>query len=86
MGNSTDIKRVGDMRTPVNARLRSKPDQRGISHRNISFLEEEREKLEKELSRLERRTRRVQASLAETLDTINKLRWQAEAEDASGET
>ena len=83
MGDVTELRGLGDMRTALSTRLHSKPAQKGTAHRDLYILGNEKKRLEKELVRLERQQRRVQEHLAETVQEIAKLQHEAQLEDSS---
>ena len=85
MGDVTELKGLGDIRTALSSRLHSKPAQKGTAHRDLYILGNEKRRLEKELVRLERQQKRVQEHLAETVQEIAKLQQEAQLEDSSQE-
>lgn len=82
MAGIKDFKGLGDLRTSLSARVRSMPKQKGTAHRDMYLLSKEKERLEDELTRLERLQKRVGDRLKETVEIIVKLHQEALADEA----
>jgi hypothetical protein len=85
MKDVTSAKGVSDLRTALTTRVHAKPPQKGTAHLDLYLLSKEKQRLEKELVRLERQQRRVQEHLAGTVQEIAKLQQEAQLEDSSQE-
>ena len=83
MGDVTELKGLGNIRTALSTRLHSKPAQKGTAHRDLYILGNEKKRLEKEVVRLERQQKRVQEHLAEVCQTIKELEKEAQREESS---
>jgi len=81
MGKVRELRGLGDVRTALGSRLHCKPA-KGTAWRspylNLHLLDNEKERLEKELLRLERQQKRVREHLAEVLETIRALEKEAQ--------
>lgn len=86
MGDVKEHKGLGDIRTATSTRLHSKPAQKGTAHRDLYLLGKERERLEKEIVRLEWQKKRVEEHLVEVRKTMEKLEEEAEQERLSEES
>ena len=86
MADATNLRGVNDVRTALSARLRAAPAQKGTVHRGLYLLGTEKQRLEKEITRLERQQRRVEQRLKETLEAIAKMQEKTQAEIQGSET
>ena len=72
MGDVDGYRGLGHLRTAVTAHLSSKPTQKGIDHLELFLLGREKQRLAKELARLELRQRRIHQRLAEIHRAVEK--------------
>jgi hypothetical protein len=80
MRSVTDARGLGDLRTAITSRIHAKPPRKGTAHLDLYLLDMERQRLEKELARLERRRERIQGHLAEIAKAMAKLGQEATSE------
>lgn len=83
MAGVTNLRGLKDVRSSLSARLQSKPAQKGTAYRDMYLLSKEKERLETELTRLERQQKRIVERRREILETIAKLQLEAQAENES---
>jgi len=80
MRDVTNAKGLNDLRTALTTRVHAKPPQKGTAHLDLYLLGKEKQRLEKELARLEQRQRRIQVHLAEIRQAMATLEQEAERE------
>lgn len=80
MRDVTTAKGLGDLRTAITNRVHTKPPQKGTAHLDLYLLSKEKQRLEKELTRLEQRQRRIQGHLTEIRQMMSTLEKEAEHE------
>ena len=78
MKSVTELKSLGDIRTATSHHIASKPPLKGSTHLDIYLLDKERQRLEKELSGLEVRGRRILERLGEIRKAMDMLKQKAE--------
>jgi len=83
MAGVTELKGLGNIRTALSTRLHAKPAQKGTAHRDLYILGNEKKRLEKEVTRLERQQKRVREHLAEVCQAIEGLEKEAQLEGSS---
>ncbi|MDP2951735.1 MAG: hypothetical protein Q8O76_00275 [Chloroflexota bacterium] len=83
MKDVTSARGLSNLRTATTTRLHTKPPQKGTEHLDLYLLGKEQQRLEQELSGLERRQRRIQAHLAEIRKAMAKLEEEAHQEGPS---
>ena len=80
MRDVTNAKGLSDLRTATTRHIASKPRRQGTTHLDIYSLSMEKQRLEKELSNLEQRHKRVHDRLAEVQRAIERLEDTAQRE------
>jgi len=80
MKDVTSAKGLSDLRTATTRHIASKPRRQGTTHLDIYSLSMEKQRLEKELSNLEQRHKRVHGRLAEVQRAIERLEDTAQRE------
>lgn len=83
MKDVTTTKGLSELRTATTSRLHSKPAKKGTAHLDLYLLSMERQRLETELARLEKRRRRIHEHLAEIRRAMDALLQAAEQEGSS---
>ena len=83
MKDVTNAKGLSDLRTASTHHVPSKPPQKGTTYLDLYSLGMERQRLEKELSRLEQRKKRVYERLGEIQRAMEKLDQTAQRERAA---
>ena len=83
MGDVTELKGLGNIRTALSTRLHAKPAQKGTAHRDLYIIGNEKKRLEKEVTRLERQHKRVRDHLVEVCQAIEELEKEAQLEGSS---
>ena len=78
MKDVTSAKGLSDLRTAITTRVHAKPPQKGTAHLDLYLLGKEKQRLEKELARLEQRQRRIQVHLAEIRQAMATLEHETE--------
>ena len=75
MKNVTEAKAKGlcDLRTATSHHITSLPPLKGTAHLDLYLLDRERQRLEKELSRMEMRSRRIYSLLEEIRKKMERL-------------
>jgi len=84
MRDVTNAKGLSDLRTATTRHIASKPRRQGTTHLDIYSLSMEGQRLEKELSNLEQRHKRVHDRLAEVQRAIERLENTAQREKTAG--
>ncbi|MBI4298079.1 MAG: hypothetical protein HY676_06080 [Chloroflexi bacterium] len=84
MIGASRVKTLGDIRTALGIRLRSKPAQQEDSYRDVYLLGIEKLRMRGEMRRLERQRGRVEKRLAEIRSKLERLAQMAQ-EDAEHE-
>ena len=80
MRDVTSAKGLSDLRTATTHHIASKPRRQGTTHLDIYSLSMEKQRLEKELSNLEQRHKRVHQRLGEVQRAMRKLEDMAQRE------
>ena len=80
MKDVTSAKGLSDLRTATTHHIASKPPQQGTTYLDLYSLSMEGQRLEKELSRLEHRQKRIHERLAEVRRAIKRLEDTAQRE------
>jgi len=80
MRDVTNAKGLSDLRTATTRHIASKPRRQGTTHLDIYSLSMEKQRLEKELSNLEQRHKRVHERLGEVQSAIERLEDTAQRE------
>jgi len=80
MKDVTNAKGLGDLRTATTHHIPSKPPRHGTTYLDLYSLSMEKQRLEKELSRLEQRQKRICERLGEVQRAMEKLANAAQAE------
>ena len=80
MKDVTSAKGLSDLRTATTRHIASKPRRQGTTHLDIYSLSMEKQRLEKELSNLEQRHKRVHERLGEVQRAIERLEDTAQRE------
>lgn len=83
MGDVTELKGLGNIRTALSTRLHAKPAQKGTAHRDLYILGNEKRRIEKDLVRLERQQKRIREHLAEVCQAMEELEKEAQLEGSS---
>ena len=83
MKDVNSAKGLSDLRTSLTTRVHAKPPQKGTAHLDLYLLGKEKQRLEKELARLEQRQRRIQAHLTEIRQAMAILEQETEQERSS---
>ena len=80
MKDVTNAKGLSDLRTATTRHIVSKPRRQGTTHLDLYSLSMENQRLEKELSNLEHRHKRVHERLGEVQQAMEKLEDMAQRE------
>jgi len=83
MKDVTSAKGLSDLRTALTTRVHAKPPQKGTAHLDLYLLGKEKQRLEKELVRLEQRQRRIQVHLTEIRQEMTIREQETERERLS---
>ena len=83
MKDVTSAKGLSDLRTALTTRVHAKPPQKGTAHLDLYLLGKEKQRLEKELARLEQRQGRIHVHLAEIRQAMATLEQETERERSS---
>ena len=83
MKDVTNAKGLSDLRTASTHHVPSKPPRKGTTYLDLYSLSMERQRLEKELSRLEQRKKRFAERLGEIQRAMEKLEQTAQQERAA---
>jgi len=78
MKSVTETKSLGDIRTAASHHIASKPPLKGSTYLDVYLLDKERQRLEKELSGLEVRGKRIRERLGEIRKDMDMLKQKAE--------
>ena len=73
MKSVTGLKGLGDLRTATTHHITALPSLKGTTHLDLYMLDMEKQRLEKELSNVEMRRRRVNSRLEEIRKNIERL-------------
>ena len=85
MKDVTTAKGLNDLRTVLSSHVHSKPAQKGTAHLDLYLLSKEKQRLEKELGRLEQQQRRIRERLADICQAMGMFEKEAERERSSEE-
>lgn len=80
MKDVTSAKGLGELRTATTHHIASKPPRKGTAYLDLYSISMERARLENELSRLEKRQRRLYERLGEIQRAMDKLNEAAQRE------
>lgn len=83
MKDVTSAKGLSDLRTATTHHVPSKPPRKGTTYLDLYSLSMEKQRLEKELSRLEHRKKRVSERLGELQRAMERLDQTAQQERAA---
>ena len=83
MKDVTSAKGLSDLRTATTHHVASKPPRKGTTYLDLYSLTMEKQRLEKELSLLEQRNKRIHERLREVARAMGKLHEAAQAERAA---
>ncbi|MBI2304656.1 MAG: hypothetical protein HYU86_07925 [Chloroflexi bacterium] len=73
MRDVTNTKSLNDLRTATTHHIASKPPRKGTTYLDLYALSMEKQRLEKELSRMEHRGKRIHERLGEIRKAMSKL-------------
>ncbi|MBI4289401.1 MAG: hypothetical protein HY671_13370 [Chloroflexi bacterium] len=73
MKSVTQMKSLGDMRTIISTHARSTPHETGSTYLEVYLLDKERQRLETEMSMLNKRQGRIQGRLDEISKAVEEL-------------